>query len=338
MIRAGIVGASGYTAAELLRVLRYHPEVSIRWCFSHSTPNVRLNDLHDDLLDLDLSTRSEIDGEVDVVFLCLGHGHSGNWLRSHLPKLAAGVRIIDLSSEFRHGTSSDQDNQYQWLRAFDRSWIYGLPEAFAKTIREADAIANPGCFATALQLALLPLSANGLIQHAIHANAITGATGAGRGLSQTSHFSWRTANVSSSKVFEHQHLGEIGQTLASLLPDQHNSLPPIHFVPNRGPFSRGIFATVYTDLGGQAPDLQALFEAYYQQQPFTVVQEKDVQLKQVVNTNYAVVNPRLIHGQAVITVAIDNLLKGAVGQAIENMNLMFGFDQRAGLSLKANAW
>jgi N-acetyl-gamma-glutamyl-phosphate reductase len=334
MIRVGIAGASGYTAGELLRLLRLHPEVEISWCFSHSQAGKAASELHDGLLDSNLVFSDKVTDDVDVVFLCLGHGNSNKWLDRFLQTLSKSVKVIDLSADFRRGAAAHPDPN-SWPVAHGRKWIYGLPEAHADEIAKANAIANPGCFATALQLALLPLAEAGLLNAEMHANAVTGSTGAGQKPSATTHFSWRTNNLSSYKTFTHQHLGEVRATLSN---HSQNDLAALRFVPIRGDFARGIFATVYTSCALSQTELNELYTKRYAAHPFSTVVANSVHLKQAVNTNHAVLNVQALDGQAFITIAIDNLLKGAVGQAIENMNLMFGLPQTTGLNLKGSAF
>jgi N-acetyl-gamma-glutamyl-phosphate reductase len=272
--------------------------------------------------DTDLTFASELAGNEDVVFLCLGHGNSRKWLlEANLP---TSTKVIDLSNDFR--LSADRD-------VAGRHFVYGLPEMNREQIRTADSIANPGCFASAIQLALLPLAAAGQLNDAVHVSAITGSTGAGRGLVDTTGYTWRTGNVSIYKAFTHQHLGEIGETLVSL---QSSFKKPINFIPYRGNFTRGIFASVYTTSELLIPEVQKLYSDYYQDAPFTIVSEKEIHLKQVVNTNKCILHLEKHGDQLLITSALDNLLKGASGQAVQNMNLLFGFPETAGLQSKAS--
>jgi N-acetyl-gamma-glutamyl-phosphate reductase len=322
-VKVGIVGGAGYTAGELVRLLLHHPHAEIGAVVSSTQAGQPLHSVHDDLLgDTDLTFTSELAGNEDVVFLCLGHGNSRKWLlEANLP---ASTKVIDLSNDFR--LAADRD-------VAGRHFVYGLPEANREQIRTADSIANPGCFASAIQLALLPLAAAGQLQNAVHVSAITGSTGAGRGLVDTTGYTWRTGNVSIYKAFTHQHLGEIGETLASL---QGGFEQPINFIPYRGNFTRGIFASVYTTSELLIPEVQNLYSDYYQDAPFTVVSDKEIHLKQVVNTNKCVLHVEKHGSQLLITSALDNLLKGASGQAIQNMNLLFGFPETAGLQSKAS--
>lgn len=322
-VKAGIVGGAGYTAGELVRLLLHHPQVEIGAVVSSTQAGQPVHTVHDDLLgDTDLAFASELHGDEDVVFLCLGHGHSREWLlKANLP---ASTKIIDLSNDFRLGADRD---------VAGRHFVYGLPEANREAIRTADSIANPGCFASAIQLALLPLAAAGQLHDAVHVSAITGSTGAGRGLVETTGYTWRTGNISTYKTFTHQHLGEIGETLVGLQPA---FTQPIRFIPYRGNFTRGIFASVYTTCELLIPEVQKLYSDYYRDAPFTIVSEKEIHLKQVVNTNKCLVHVTKHDDQVLITTALDNLLKGASGQAIQNMNLLFGLEETKGLGIKAS--
>jgi len=322
-VKAGIVGGAGYTAGELVRLLLHHPQVEIGAVVSSTQAGQPVHTVHDDLLgDTDLAFASELHGDEDVVFLCLGHGHSREWLlKANLP---ASTKVIDLSNDFRLGADRD---------VAGRHFVYGLPEANREAIRTADSIANPGCFASAIQLALLPLAAAGQLHDAVHVSAITGSTGAGRGLVETTGYTWRTGNISTYKTFTHQHLGEIGETLVGLQPA---FTQPIRFIPYRGNFTRGIFASVYTTCELLIPEVQKLYSDYYRDAPFTIVSEKEIHLKQVVNTNKCLVHVTKHDDQVLITTALDNLLKGASGQAIQNMNLLFGLEETMGLGIKAS--
>jgi N-acetyl-gamma-glutamyl-phosphate reductase len=259
---------------------------------------------------------------VDVLFLCLGHGNSTAFLEKN--SFSENTRIIDLSNDFRLLADKKFDG---------KEFVYGLPELQREKIKTAKYIANPGCFATALQLAILPLAANGLLQNDVHINAVTGATGAGTSFSSTTHFTWRDNNFTHYKAFNHQHLGEIHQTVHQL---QANFNSEINFMPNRGNFSRGIFATTYTKFNGSIEDAKEIYQAYYKDAVFTFVSENDIHMKQVVNTNKCLLHVAKHGDKLLITSTIDNLLKGASGQAIQNMNLMYGFEERLGLNLKAN--
>ena len=321
MIRAGIIGGSGYTGGELIRLLINHPECQIGFVYSTTRAGSPVYKAHPDLLgQTDLLFVDQVDPEVDVVFLCLGHGNSGRFLKDW--EFNPATRIIDLSNEFRLEEKAS-------LRK--RTFVYGLPELQKERIAEAENIANPGCFATAIQLALLPLADQGLLSDKVHIHALTGSTGAGAGLSETSHFSWRNNNVSWYKPFTHQHLGEIYRHLNQL----QKASTDLQFLPLRGNFARGIFATAYTSFGGNLEDAQMYYREYYREAPFTLITEEPPDLRQVVNTNAAHIHLHLHEGVLLITSVIDNLLKGASGQAVQNMNLMFGLPETTGLQLKA---
>ncbi len=326
MIKVGIIGGAGYTAGELLRILVNHPEVEI--VFVHSTSNAgnHLYDVHGGLFgDTDLTFSDSYDlSAVDVLFLCSAHGKSREfWEQNACPE---GLKVVDLAQDYR-----DESEGY----------VYGLPEWQRDKIRAARKIANPGCFATAIQLALLPLAHAGLLQSTVHVTAITGSTGAGVKPAATTHFSWRTDNLSTYKVFEHQHLKEICRNLGIL--SSHSgldpeSLPQIQFVPMRGDFARGIFASVTVDTPLSGEEALALYQKFYADAAFTFVSDRPVDLKQVVNTNKAIVAPEVHDGTLVVSSVIDNLLKGASGQAVQNMNLIFGIPETTGLRLKASAF
>lgn len=323
MIKAGIIGGAGYTAGELIRVLLAHPQVDLDFVYSTSNAGNKLYAVHRDLIgDTDLDFVQKINPEVEVLFLCLGHGNSKTFLEAHT--FSDHTKIIDLSNDFRLTADSEFLN---------KKFVYGLPEVFKDEIIEADHIANPGCFATAIQLALLPLAAKGLLTNEVHVNAVTGATGAGVSLSKTTHFTWRDNNFSHYKAFGHQHLGEINQNIAILQPGFEKDL---NFIPNRGNFSRGIFATSYTDFDADIETAKMLYKEFYEDAAFTHMSEESIYLKQVVNTNKCLIHLEKHNNKLLITSAIDNLLKGASGQAVQNMNLMFGFPETEGLNLKAN--
>ena len=324
MITAGVIGGAGYTGGELIRLLFQHPEVQLDFVFSTTRAGKPLSSAHPDLLGItDKLFSGEVNPAVDVVFLCLGHGNSRSFLEKN--SFSDQTRIIDLSNDFR----LEKDASF-----LGRNFIYGLPEFNESAIKKARNIANPGCFATAIQLALLPLAQSGLLSDQVHINATTGSTGAGVGLSETTHYSWRDNNVSWYKPFTHQHLGEINQSLKAL----HTDLGPLFFMPMRGNFTRGIFATAYTNYSGTLEEAQELYRNYYSNAPFTVLSEPAIHLKQVVNTNFAHLHLHKHEGMLLITSAIDNLLKGASGQAVQNMNLMFGLHQTTGLNLKGSAF
>lgn len=322
MIKASIIGGAGYTAGELIRLLVNHPQVDIVSVHSVSNAGKRITDIHTGLYG---DTEMVFDEEpvlsgVDVVFLCTPHGKSAEFLAGN--KIAEGVKIIDLSQDFR-----DESNGF----------VYGLPELNRARLADADRIANPGCFATAIQLALLPAAQEGIIEGDAEVTAITGSTGAGVKPSATTHFSYRNSNVSTYKEFSHQHLAEISRSLASV--SQGGIAPRVNFVPMRGDFARGIFASVYFRSEVSEDKVVKLYEDFYAGSPFThVVTEHAIDLKQVVNTNKALIHVAR-HGDMIhVTSVIDNLLKGASGQAVENMNIAFGFDPKEGLRLKASAF
>lgn len=320
MIRAGIIGGAGYTAGELIRLLVNHPQVEI--AFVHSTSNAGnlLTEVHGGLEgETTMRFCAEYDlASVDVVFLCSAHGQSRTWMAKQ--RLPESLRIIDLAQDFRDESEG---------------FVYGLPEMNRGRIREARRVANPGCFATAIQLALLPLAAAGLLEDEVHVTAVTGSTGAGVKPSATTHFSWRSDNLSVYKAFSHQHLLEIGRNLRLLEPAFGQE---INFVPMRGDFTRGILASVYTNCPLDEEEARKLYADYYAGAAFTHVAERAVDLKQVVNTNKALVHTAKYGSKLHVVSVIDNLLKGASGQAVQNMNLMFGLDEREGLRLKASAF
>ncbi|BAO76097.1 N-acetyl-gamma-glutamyl-phosphate reductase [Winogradskyella sp. PG-2] len=323
MIKAGIIGGAGYTAGELIRLLLNHEQTRIDFVFSTSNAGNKLYKVHQDLVgSTEMSFTNEINAHVDVLFLCLGHGNSTAFLNQHT--FSENTKIIDLSNDFRLEANKIFNG---------KDFIYGLPELQKEVIAAANYIANPGCFATAIQLALLPLADANLISKDIHINAVTGATGAGTSLSKTTHFTWRDNNFSHYKAFTHQHLGEINQTLDQLQGDFDSE---VHFMPNRGNFSRGIFATAYTTFNGTLEDAKSLYKNYYKNAAFTFVSDEDIHLKQVVNTNKCIIHLHKHNNKLLVTSIIDNLLKGASGQAIQNMNLAFGFNETEGLNLKAN--
>lgn len=323
MIKAGIIGGAGYTAGELIRLLLNHPEVVLDFVYSTSNAGNKIYRIHSDLIgDTEMKFVQHINPDIDVLFLCLGHGNSKSFLGEH--EFSSRTKIIDLSNDFRLA----EDHVFQ-----GKSFVYGLPELFRDDIKKATHIANPGCFATAIQLALLPLAKAGMLKTDVHVNAVTGATGAGTGLSKTTHFTWRDNNFSHYKTFEHQHLGEIVQHMHILQPEFENE---VVFIPNRGNFSRGIFATAYTYFEGDLEDARTLYDEFYKDAVFTHISDHELFLKQVVNTNKCLLHLIKHKNKLLITSAIDNLLKGASGQAIQNMNLKFGFQESEGLALKAN--
>ncbi len=319
MISAGIIGGAGYTAGELLRILMRHADVSLDFVFSTSQAGSKISAIHQDLMgETELRFSGNINPEVDVVFLCLGHGNSIEFLKNN--PFSKNTKVIDLSTDYR-------------MHSKDHSFLYGLPEFKKEEIKKAQFIANPGCFATAISLAILPLARESLLKDELHINAVTGATGAGTSLSATSHFTWRDNNFSAYKEFEHQHLNEIGQSLKMLQPSFNSE---VNFIPNRGNFSRGIFATTYTNFDGSLEDAKEIYDTYYKDAAFTFLIEEEVHLKQVVNTNKCLLKLQKYKSKLLITSVIDNLLKGASGQAVQNMNLMFGFPEKQGLQLKAS--
>ena len=321
-VNIGIVGGAGYTGGELLRVLLRHPNAHISFVHSTSSAGELVSKVHADLVgDTDLKFTNTLDQDIDVLFLCVGHGDASKFLTAN--EIKASIKIIDLSQDFRLAGSAVIGN---------RNFVYGLPELQREAIKSATNIANPGCFATAIQLGLLPLAAKGLLKE-VYTTGITGSTGAGQGLSNTSHFSWRANNIQAYKTLQHQHLNEIVQSLAQL---QGNQNAEVNFVPWRGDFTRGIFVTsvVSADLSLEA--LYDLYNAYYEGHAFTHVSKNHIDLKQVVNTNKCIIHIEKQGNKIAIHSVIDNLLKGAVGQAVQNMNLIFGIDEAAGLQLKAN--
>jgi N-acetyl-gamma-glutamyl-phosphate reductase len=322
MIQAGIIGGAGYTAGELIRLLIHHTKVEINFVFSTSNAGNKISDVHQDLVgSLEHSFTNTINSDVDVLFLCLGHGKSKKFLDNN--SFSDTTKIIDLGNDFR----LENDQIFQ-----NKQFVYGLPELQKEAIKKAKHIANPGCFATTIQLALLPLANANLITSDVHVNAVTGATGAGTSLSATTHFTWRDNNFSYYKPFTHQHLGEINQSVKSL---QSNFDTEIVFMPNRGDFSRGIFATAYTNFDGSLEDAKTLYKAFYKDAKFTFVSDIDIHLKQVINTNKCLIHVHKHENKILVTSVIDNLLKGASGQAVQNMNLMFGLEETEGLNLKA---
>ena len=321
-IKAGIVGGAGYTGGEMLRLLINHPDVEIAFVHSNSNGGNLISDVHTDLIgDTQLRFTGELSSEIDVLFLCVGHGDAKKFLDAN--PVAEGIKIIDLSQDFR------------LAQAAGTEWVYGLPELNRERIKDASHIANPGCFATCIQLGLLPLAAKGLLKDEVHINATTGSTGAGQSLAATSHFTWRNNNLSVYKAFEHQHLNEIGESLQQLDP-QFDAV--MNFIPQRGDFTRGILAAMYVETEMTEEEAQLLYEDFYAEHPFTHVSRKNIDLKQVVNTNKGLVHVEK-HGDKLLVISIiDNLLKGASGQAVQNMNIMFGLEERQGLRLKATAF
>lgn len=320
-ISVGIAGGAGYTGGELIRLLINHPFTDIRFIHSKSNAGKKVGVVHGDLLHIKaLVFASEITTDVDVLFLCVGHGEAVKFLREN--EIPEEVVIIDLSQDFRLAANGNFKK---------REFIYGLPELNKDTIRKAKNIANPGCFATAIQLGLLPLAKAGLLQQ-VYSTGITGSTGAGQSLSSTSHFSWRANNVQAYKTLTHQHLGEILQSLGQL---QKNGAD-LSFVPWRGDFTRGIFITSQLECNLSLSELEKLYEDFYMEHPFTTFSREPISMKQVVNTNHCYIHLEKSGNKLAVHSIIDNLLKGASGQAVQNMNLAFGLEETAGLGLKAN--
>ena len=334
-IRAGIIGGAGYTGGEMLRILLRHPNVELSFVHSKSNAGKAVYLVHEDLLgETGMTFDSEWTYGVDILFLCLGHGETKKFIEENSP-VPDRVKIIDLSQDYRLRT----DGQFSMDPLDGRPLldgqpvIYGLPELNREAIRTARHIANPGCFATALQLGLLPLAKAGLLND-VYTTGITGSTGAGQGLSATSHFSWRANNIQAYKTLTHQHLKEVGQSLQQAGAGDAS----IHFVPWRGDFTRGIFVSSQVRVERRPEEVIALYEQFYQGHPFTIVSKQPISLKQVVNTNKCLIQLEQQGSQLVIHSVIDNLTKGASGQAVQNMNLLFGLDEAAGLHLKANAF
>lgn len=322
MINVGIIGGAGYTAGELIRLLLIHPDVEISFVNSTSNAGNKITDVHSDLYgETDLVFTDELPfSDIDVLFFCTAHGDSKKFMDSH--EVPSSLKIIDLSTDFR-------------LESPEHDFVYGLPELNRRKICAAKHIANPGCFATCIQLGVLPLAKHLMLNSELHVNAITGSTGAGVKPSGTSHFSWRNDNISIYKPFEHQHLAEIKQSLSSL---QNSFRSAINFIPVRGNFSRGIFATTYIDCKIDLSEIKRIYEEYYNDHSFTFVIDKNPDLKQVVNTNKCLIHLEKHHDKLLIVSMIDNLLKGASGQAVHNMNLIFGLEESVGLHLKPSAF
>ena len=328
-LRVGILGAAGYTGGELIRLLLNHPQAEIVFAHSESNAGNRVSDVHEGLLgDTDLRFSDQMDFEaVDVVFLCFGHGKSRTFLSEHT--IPQHVKIIDLAQDFRveHEFAGKDGQEYDFA--------YGLPEVNRSWIMQHQYVANPGCFATCIQLGLLPAAKMGLLTKDVSVNAITGSTGAGQKPGATTHFSWRADNMSIYKPFEHQHVPEIRRTLKMI---QGRLDCDIDFIPYRGPFARGIFATMVVETMASEETIAEGYREFYRNEPFTHYSDGPIDLKQVVNTNKALVHAEKHGRKLLVTSCIDNLLKGAVGQAVENMNLLFGLEETAGLRLKASAF
>jgi len=324
-IKAGIIGGAGYTGGEMLRILVNHPNVEIVFVNSKSNAGNYVYEVHTDLFgDTELKFTGDLSNDIDVLFLCVGHGDAKKFLAEN--DIPDNIKIIDLSQDFRLIQNSKFNN---------KTFVYGLPELNRDAIKSAQNIANPGCFATCLQLGLLPLAANSLLNSEVHITATTGSTGAGQSPSATTHFTWRNDNLSIYKAFEHQHLGEIGQSLNQLQPENGQT---INFIPYRGDYTRGIIASIYLDSDLSGDEAFKLYEEYYAAHPFTHVTTRNIDLKQVVNTNKCFIQIAKHGSKLLITSIIDNLTKGASGHAVQNMNLMFELDETTGLRLKATGF
>jgi len=322
MIKVGIIGGAGYTAGELIRLLINHPDVEIIFINSKSNSGKPITSVHSGLYgETNIIFSEDINLEaIDLLFLCSAHGESGKFMNNH--QVPSSLKIIDLSSDFRISTP-------------DNEFIYGLPELNRRTLNRGHRVANPGCFATAIQLALIPLAKNNLLNSDIHINAITGSTGAGQQPTESTHFSWRSDNISIYKPFNHQHLAEIKQSILQL---QENFTAEINFIPVRGDFARGIFASIYLDTTLTLEEIKAIYHEYYDDHSFTFIVDQNIDLKQVVNTNKCLLHIEKHGNKLLILSAIDNLLKGAAGQAVHNMNLLFGLQEKVGLHLKPSAF
>lgn len=322
MIKIGIVGGAGYTGGELIRLLINHPEANIRFINSSSNAGNPVHQVHADLIgETDLKFSNELSQDIDVLFLCVGHGDAKKFLEQN--EVSSSVKIIDLSQDFRLKAK----NKFK-----EAEFVYGLPELNRDQIKKAQNVANPGCFATAIQLGLLPLAKKGLLQD-VYTTGITGSTGAGQSLSATSHFSWRANNIQAYKTLNHQHLNEIGESLEQLNTGKDID---INFIPWRGDFTRGIFISSQINCDLSEDVVYSIYEEYYNGHPFTIVSREPIFLKQAVNTNKCIIQLEKVGTKLVIHSIIDNLLKGASGQAVQNMNLLFGIDETTGLRLKAN--
>jgi len=324
VIKAGIMGGAGYTGGELIRILLNHPHVNIRFVHSKSNAGKPVHAVHQDLVgSTSLVFADQMNEDIDVLFLCFAHGESKKFLTENT--IPQHIKIIDLANDFRLA---------QDAAIGDRKFIYGLPELNLSAIQQAHSVANPGCFATAIQLGLLPLAAKGLIEE-VYTTGITGSTGAGQSLSATSHFSWRANNIQAYKTLSHQHLHEIHQSLQQA---NNNNKANVHFVPWRGDFTRGIFVSSIVSVSSSLEELYSLYESYYAASPFTIVSRNQISLKQVINSNKCLIHLEQENNKLVVHSVIDNLLKGASGQAVENMNILFNLDRTAGLLLKPSAF
>ena len=320
-MKVGIVGGAGYTGGELLRILINHPEAEIKFVHSNSNAGNPIHKVHQDLIGYsDLVFTDQLDTDIDVLIMCLGHGDAKKFLDAN-PDFY-NVKVVDLSTDFRHKREGN-------------NFVYGLPELNKEELKSAKYIANPGCFATCIQLGILPLASAGLIEDELHVSAITGSTGAGQKPTSTSHFSWRNNNMSVYKAFEHQHLQEIGESVQQLQPSMDKM---INFVPFRGDFSRGIIASIYVSTDKDLSEIEALYKEFYKDSAFTHVIDENPNVKQVVNTNNCLVYLQKYGNKLHIMSCIDNLVKGASGQAVQNLNLMFGLDETTGLRLKPSAF
>ena len=323
MKKIGIVGGSGFTGGELIRILLNHPKFKIKFIYSLSQNGKNIHEIHPDLLGkTDIIFSDQITTDVDVLFLCLGHGKSRIFLDKY--NFKSDTILIDLSSDFR----LINNNKYK-----SRNFLYSLPEFNKEKIKQSKSIANPGCFATAIQIGLLPLLVNNLIKNDIHVNAITGSTGAGKISSNTNNFNWRNNNVSIYKPFNHQHLNEIYQTLNILGNDSK-----IYFVPYRGNFTRGIFTSIYMKLDHKIKDIEIIYKDFYKNHPFTFLSKNDINLKEVINTNNCHVKIQFHESLIHITTVLDNLLKGASGQAVQNLNIIYGYEESLGLNFKGSIY
>lgn len=322
MINVGIIGGAGYTAGELIRLLVHHPQVNLSFINSTSNAGKKVTDVHSGLYgDCDITFTNELPFEtIDVLYLCTAHGDSVKFLEQHT--LPSSLKIIDFSMDYR-------------FKRADHDFVYGLPELNKEEIKKAQKVANPGCFATCIQLALLPLAQKQLLNKDVLVNALTGSTGAGVKPRATTHFSWRDNNLSIYNAFTHRHVPEVIQSIEQL---QGNFNSDIDFIPYRGDFPRGIFATLVTKTDLELEEIQKIYEDYYADAPFTLIINKELHLKEVVNTNKCLIHIQKHNNKLLIVSCIDNLLKGASGQAVQNMNLMFGLDESMGLNLKANAF
>lgn len=326
-IKVGIVGGAGYTGGELIRLLVNHPSANIGFIHSKSNSGNPVAHVHGDLAgETDLVFTDELDDDINVLFLCVGHGEAKKFLEEN--NIASHIRIIDLSQDFRLKKNSSLN---------DRHFVYGLPELNKEKITSAENIANPGCFATSIELGLLPLAEKNLLNN-IYTTGITGSTGAGQGFSSSSHFSWRANNIQAYKTLSHQHVKEIMESLAQLQPSLNDQSKQLNFVPWRGDFTRGIFVSSQLDSDLSQEELYDIYESFYEDHPFVYISKEPIFLKQVVNNNKCIIQLEKVGSKLVVHSIIDNLLKGASGQAVQNMNIMFGIEETAGLRLKANAF